>query len=147
MRHAHHYKVRACEGMAENQSGCLGWLALFVIACLFLYYTLSSNPSAPQSVDATGYVSHKVESTITADAGWIVGESRTCISNPFDITSAKELQKPVGYALWGLQCGGGDWHRITITFWGSQVQTGTKAAYWNCTRTSESFTCKQTAAY
>jgi hypothetical protein len=134
--------------MAENQGGCLGWLALLVVAGLFFYYTVSSNPSAPQPVDSTGYISHKVESTITADPSWIIGESRTCTSNPLDLLSAKELHKPIGYALWGLACGGdGESHRITITFWGSEIQTGTKAAYWNCTRTSDSFTCKQTEAY
>jgi hypothetical protein len=125
----------------------LGCLAVFACIILLLYYTFSDNPKAPQEIDSTGYISHKVESTITADPSWINGESRTCISHPLDAQSASELDKPAGYALWGLDCSGGDWHRITITFWGSTVQPGKKAAYWNCTRTSDSFTCKQTGAY
>ncbi len=136
--------------MSEEQKDTfrdLWWLGAVVIIGLFFYYTLSDNPKAPQEIDSSGYISHKVESTITADPNWLIGESRTCISNPLDVDSARELHKPVGYALWGLQCGDGDWHKITITFWGSQVQTGKKAAYWNCIRTSESFTCKQTEAY
>jgi hypothetical protein len=133
--------------MADGKSQGLGCLALLVIAGLCFYYTVSDNPKAPQEIDSTGYISHKVESTITADPSWINGESRTCISHPLDAQNAGELDKPAGYALSGLDCGGGDWHRITITFWGSTVQIGKSAAYWNCTRTSDSFTCKQTGAY
>ena len=139
-----------CLKMTEDQKsinqglGCL--VALGVIA-FFLYFTFSNSPAVPKEIDATGYISHKVESTITADSNWLIGESRTCVSNPLDPTSAEELHKPVGYALWGLQCSGGESHRITITFWGSAIQTGNKAAYWNCARTSDSFTCKQTEAH
>jgi hypothetical protein len=136
--------------MTGNQQAMfkdLGGLAVFMVAILLVYYIFSSDPKVPKEIDSTGYVSHKVESTITADPNWIIGESRTCISNPLDSLNAKELNKPFAYALWGLQCGDGDWHRITITFWGSAVQVGKKAAYWNCVRTSDSFTCKQTTAY
>jgi len=136
--------------MTEDQRSTsweLVGLVAVVIIGLFFYYTLSSNPTAPREVDASGYISHKVESTITADPNWLVGETRTCISSILGPQDAKILQKPVGYALWGLGCGSGEWHRITITFWGSQVQAGKKAAYWNCTRTTDSFTCKQTEAY
>jgi hypothetical protein len=125
----------------------LGVLTIIAVVALILYYALSDNPNAPQGLDATGYISHKVESTITADPSWIIGETRTCITNPLDSLNAGALQKPVGYALWGLQCGPGDWHKITITFWGSAVQAGKKAAYWDCKRTADSFICKQTAAY
>jgi hypothetical protein len=133
--------------MADSQAQGLGCLAVVAVIGLLIYYTFVDNPKAPQEIDATGYISHKVESTITADSNWMVGESRTCISKPLDSTSARVLQKPVDYALWGLNCGGGDFRKITIKFWGSAVQSGKKAAYWNCVRTSDSFTCKQTEAY
>ena len=125
----------------------VGVLAIVALIGCALYVICSSNPTVPKELDATGYISHRVESTITADSGWINGEARNCISKPLDTQNARELDKPAGYALWGLDCGGQDWHRITITFWGSTIQPGKSAAYWNCTRTSDSFTCKQTGAY
>jgi hypothetical protein len=133
--------------MDGDQKLGLGCLATIAVFALLVYYIFSDNPTAPREIDATGYISHRVESTITADPSWIIGETKTCISNPLDSLNAGVLQKPVGYALWGLQCGPGDWHKITITFWGSAVQDEKKAAYWDCKRTADSFTCKQTGAY
>lgn len=142
-----------CMEMTEEQESHVetlrGLVVLAIVAIIgyALYVTFSSDPTVPKELDATGYISHRVESTITADSSWINGEARNCISKPLDAQNASELNKPAGYALWGLDCGGGDFHRITITFWGSTVQAGKKAAYWNCTRSSDSFTCKQTEAY
>ena len=137
------------EGQQSQDVPVGGLIALAIIATVLysLYLMFASDPVAPKELDSTGYISHRVESTITADPTWINGESRTCISHPLDAQNAAYLGKRAGYALWGLDCGGNDWHRISITFWGSAVQSGIKAAYWNCTRTSDSFTCKQTEAH
>ncbi len=121
--------------------------AVAVIGLVFvLYWAFSKNPSMPQGIDGTGYISHRVESPITADPSWLIGETETCVSRPLDRDNARILNKPTGYALWGLNCGGSEYRRMPVTFWGSEVQSGIKAAYWDCTRAAESFTCKQTSA-
>lgn len=121
--------------------GCLGIIAVFV---LMLYYTFSDNPRAPQEIDSSGYISHKVQSIITAQSNWMVGESKDCTSYP---PAAELYGKQAGYAFSYLKCDDGPIHNIPITFWGAEYQLGKKYAEWNCTRTSDSFVCKQTAAF
>jgi hypothetical protein len=101
---------------------------------------------AYEGLDSIGWISHKAEASITAESSWMEGESKTCISTPFNSEAAKSFNKPVGYAMAFLNCDDGPSHNISITFWGREIQQGNKAVFWSCTRTQDSFNCKQTGA-
>lgn len=153
-RNYRYYHVATNQGLTgigectmANQSEGAGCLVVFVIVGYLAYLVLADNPHAPDAIDSSGYISHKVESTITAQANWMVGETKDCTSYPLDARDAVLNEKPKGYAFLSLQCDDGPPHKITITFWGAENQPGKTAAEWNCTRTSGSFVCRQTGAY
>jgi hypothetical protein len=81
--------------------------------------------------DSYGWMSHEVESTITAEPGWLVGEIKTCYS----------YIGPAGGAFDRIDCGKGADRRMKITFYGREKQPEYVAVTWNCTRTQNSFTC------
>ena len=126
--------------------GCLTFFASLAALGLGLYYSMSNDPWVPPEIDSTGYVSHRVQSTITAQADWMVGESKDCFSFPLDAPTASAIGKELGYAFSNMQCDNGPAHKVAIAFWGAENQPANKVAYWNCTRSADSFTCKQTGA-
>lgn len=128
---------------SEDQNPGLGCLVTVAIFAAIIYYSFADNPHAPKEIDSTGYLSHKVESIITAQATWMVGESKYCTSFP---SEAGLYNKPEGYAFSYVSCDGGPVRNIPITFWGAEYQLGKKYAKWYCTRTADSFTCKQLGA-
>ena len=91
-------------------------------------------------LDSIGWVSHEENSTITAQANWLVGESKPCKSKPMDAN--------IGYAMGYLECDDGPAHSVKITFYGRKDQPEYKEVFWVCTRNSflndAAFTCKQT---
>ena len=111
-----------------------------------LYLIFADDPSVPAPIDSTGYISHKVETSISAQSSWMVGESKSCTSIPFDAELGSALGEKPGYAFDLVKCDDGPYRNIKVTFWGARNQPGKTAAFWSCTRTSESFTCKQTGA-
>jgi len=121
----------------------IGFLVLFPY---WLYLSFANDPWVPSEIDSTGFVSHTVQSTITAQANWMIGESKDCISYPLDADTARTLDKQAGYAFSGVQCDKGPVHSIAIRFWGAENQPENKVAYWNCKRTTDSFICEQTGA-
>lgn len=120
--------------------------ALGLLLGLLLYCVLIPDPWAPQMIDSTGSVPHRVQSTITAQSNWMVGESKNCTSSPLDADTAQAQGKQPGYAFLKVQCDSGPAHNVAITFWGAKNQPDNKVAYWNCTRSADAFTCKQTGA-
>jgi hypothetical protein len=120
--------------------------ALGLLLGLLLYRAWTPDPWTPEMVDSTGFASHQVQSTITAQSNWMVGESKNCTSSPLDADTAHAQGKQPGYAFLGVQCDSGPAHNIAITFWGAENQPDNKVAYWNCTRSADSFICKQTGA-
>ncbi|MDE3149125.1 MAG: hypothetical protein KGL37_06605, partial [Acidobacteriota bacterium] len=110
------------------------------------YLTFVDDPHVPEGIDSSGYISHKVESTITAQSGWMVGESKSCMSIPLDAQIARAVGKAPGYALFYVKCDDGPERKIQVTFWGAENQPENRVAYWQCKRTTESFGCKQTGA-
>lgn len=114
-------------GGSSSGCGCLIVLCLLGAAIYGGY----------QKLESVGYISHSVETVITAQGSWMVGESKECTS-PIRET-------PFTY----ISCDGGPEHKVKITFYGREKQGG-KAAIWNCTRNDMSFmnenafTCKQT---
>jgi len=81
--------------------------------------------------DLSGLLPHEVETTITAEVNWFVGESKDCYSY---IGSD-------GGAFDRIDCGKGAEHRMKITFYGRAKQPEYEVVTWNCTRTKDSFTC------
>ena len=127
-------------------SGCLTLLVFCVLFLYYLYFIFANDPWVPSEIDSTGFVSHKIQSTITAQTNWMIGESKDCISYPLDADTARSFDKQAGYAFLSVECDKGPMHSIAITFWGAENQPENKVAYWNCKRTSDSFICKQTGA-
>jgi hypothetical protein len=129
-------------------SGVAGWGALILcaMAVYFLFVVTSNDPQVPSEVDATGYISHTVQSAITARSNWLVGETKYCVSNPLDPGAASLAERKTGYAFLRVQCDDGPEHNIEIKFLGAEYQPGTAEAQWKCTRSEESFTCLQTGA-
>ena len=78
-------------------------------------------------------MSHEVESTITAEPNWLVGEIKTCDS--FDPEGALSTGSTAARAL------GVSDRRMKITFYGREKQPEYEVVTWNCTRTQNSFTC------
>jgi hypothetical protein len=134
---------------SSDASGCIaGLLVLGFFAALIylLYICIVDDPTVPAELDSTGYISHKVQGTISAQANWMVGESKDCISYPLDAEAARAAGQEPGYAFYSVQCDDGPVHNMSITFWGSKSQPGKVAALWNCRRVADSFICKQTGA-
>lgn len=95
-------------------------------------------------VDSSGYVSHSVEASISAQQNWIVGETKPCFSVPLDKNTAKLLNKSVGYVAETITCDDGPYHTIQVKLYGRTEQPKLKVVTWRCTRETDSFTCRQT---
>ncbi|HEY5329002.1 MAG TPA: hypothetical protein VIJ79_03885 [Acidobacteriaceae bacterium] len=93
-----------------------------------------------------GYVPHSVETAISVDEHWIVGETKACKSYPYIPQSASFFRKGIGYAADSLNCDDGPMHMVKATLYGRLIQPEHRIAYWKCTREPESFTCHQTGA-
>lgn len=92
------------------------------------------------------YIPHSVETSISVDENWIVGETKECKSYPLISRVAPHLGKEPGYAAGSLHCDDGPMHTVRVTFYGRLNQPEHKIAYWQCTRNPEAFTCRQTRA-
>ena len=134
-------------------------VALVMLAFLFLFnwafYAILPDPKEPsfwitadidRGLDSAGLIPHRVQSSITAQSDWMVGEIKTCQTFPLDPMSAKQYGKNEGYAFQNVQCDSGPTHNMRIEFWGASNQSVNTVAEWNCTRTAESFVCRQTGA-
>jgi hypothetical protein len=95
-------------------------------------------------LDSAGWISHRVETAITSESSWIVGESKTCGSSPANYAGATAFGKRVGSTFAYVTCDDGPAHTITVTFWGRELQPDATIAIWKCTRLSGSFVCRQT---
>lgn len=81
--------------------------------------------------------SHDAESTITAQANWILGESKYCTSLPEAATDKHEA----GYAFEFANCDEGPSHLVKITFWGREEQPEYVQVNWKCVRNADQLTC------
>jgi len=165
-------EARSLEGVVSktdtNGAGTQGWhdirakaiVALVMLTFLFLFnwafYAILPDPKEPsfwitadidRSLDSAGLIPHRVQSSITAQADWMIGEIKSCQTFPLDPTSAKQYGNQVGYAFLNLQCDSGPTRNMRIEFWGASNQSVNTVAEWNCTRTAESFVCRQTGAF
>jgi len=123
----------------NSGDGCLGCLfGIFVIGvCLYQGY---------ESIEHSGYIPHTVETSITAQANWLVGESKACHSFPYDADTARMTGKEPGYVAGPIVCDDGPPHEINVTVYARMEQPSRAQIDWNCVRDSSGFTCKQTGA-
>lgn len=121
---------------AATGYGCLILLGIVVAVCYWAY----------AGIDSIGWMEHREDSVITAQANWFVGESKECTSSPLDDKTAESVKKPLGYAVSRISCDDGPEHNVTITFFGRTEQPEYVWVSWRCTRNEDSFTCKQTGA-
>lgn len=123
----------------KNSSEGFGCLISVGILIAVVYWGYSG-------IDSVGWIPHREDGTITAQANWFVGETKECYSYPLDVQAAKAMNKSVGNATYKTNCDGGPEHKVTITFYGRVEQPENAWARWNCTRKEDSFVCKQTGA-
>jgi hypothetical protein len=93
-----------------------------------------------------GYARHSVETLITVQGDWIVGEAKDCSSLPLNFKAARLIGEEPGYVALGLNCDDGPRHSVKTTLYGRLNQPEHRIAYWRCTRKSEGFTCRQTGS-
>jgi hypothetical protein len=120
----------------SGQEG-LGWfiaLAFFAMIAYAIY----------QGLDSFAWVPHRVDTVVTAQANWFVGESKNCSSYPLDSQTARSLKEPKGYGVARIGCDDGPEHSVKVTFYGKLEQPEHRWLSWRCTRNQDSFTCKQT---
>jgi hypothetical protein len=92
------------------------------------------------------YIPHTVESSITVDQDWLVGESKKCTSVIIPSVLANSIKMKAGYAVLSFHCDDGPFRDMKFRIFGRTEQPEHKVAKWRCTRESEGFTCRQTGA-
>jgi hypothetical protein len=97
-------------------------------------------------VDSGGYVSHTIETSITAQPAWLVGEVKDCLSGTLDANSARLLGYEPGYVAQSIVCDDGPEHKMKVTLKGELSQPEHKWIRWRCTREAEGFGCEQVGA-
>jgi|SRR5882672_2523941 len=121
--------------MADTESrGSVKVLILAVLLAVPSYFGL----------DEKGWVPHTLETVITAQATWIGGESKDCVSYPLDAKTAERLSRETGDAMTMITCDDGPSHRIKVQFFGRVVQPEFASVDWRCTRKVDEFECEQT---
>jgi len=115
--------------------GYVFWAVLIALPiCVYLY------------ASSEGYIPHSVDTSISAQSSWMVGESKACHSYALDATNARLSDRKEGSVIGPIVCDDGPMHMVKVTLYGRLEQPEHKYAYWRCTRDSDQFTCKQTGA-
>jgi hypothetical protein len=121
----------------EEGIGCL-FLTAILIAVVYPVYS---------GLDSLGWISHREETTITAEVSWFVGESKECTSYPLDAAMARATGKETGYAVASLFCDSGPVHNVRIRFFGRLRQAEYDTVVWKCTREQDAFTCYELSGH
>jgi hypothetical protein len=108
---------------------------------IFLVIILAA--AAYSAADESGYISHSVETSISAQENWLIGEAKECTSPVLNAKTAHYIGQEDGYVAVFVTCDNGPQHAIKVTFYGQLNQPDHKLITWRCTRESEGFTCKQ----
>ena len=129
------------------------WIVGFFSVLVFLGILAVSSDSGPANwadvadgIMPDGYARHSVETSVSAQQNWIVGEIKECSSLPLRDMEAYRLGKEPGYIAASINCDDGPMHTVTVNLYGRLSQPEDRIAYWRCTRESEGFTCRQTGA-
>ena len=113
-----------------------GRLVLIVVAGGFLitgYFDL----------DDKGWIPHRIATRITAKNNWLVGETKACDSHALTQSEADAAKQHRGYAVGEIYCDDCPYHQMNVTFWGKINQPDAVIVDWRCTRTADSFECKE----
>jgi hypothetical protein len=124
-------------------------LFLFVVMCFAPFDVGPASWSdVADGIMPDGYMRHSVETSISVDKDWIVGETKECKSYPLIPAIASHLNDPkeAGYAAASFHCDDGPTHMVTVNLYGRMNQPEHRIAYWHCTREAQAFTCRQTGA-
>ena len=123
-----------------------GWGCLGIV--VFVGYAICACVSGGYgALDDSGWILHRVETTISARNDWLTGESKDCFSYPLRYREARPLGKDSGYALADVFCDDGPDYKMTLTFYGREAQPEYQIIGWRCTKKDESFVCYQTQGY
>jgi hypothetical protein len=68
-----------------------------------------------------GYARHSVETSISAQQNWIVGETKACSSFPLRDMEAYRLGKEPGYIAASINCDDGPMHTVTVNLYGRLI--------------------------
>jgi hypothetical protein len=79
----------------KSSSEGLGCMILVGILVAIVYGGYSG-------IDSVGWIPHREDSVITAQANWFVGETKECYSYPLDAQAAKSMSKSVGNAIYKI---------------------------------------------
>lgn len=131
---------------------CIGLFTLLCLALLVFFNDFLKEVGPASWADVAdqimpdGYAMHSVETLITVQDNWLIGEAKDCSSSPLSFKVARLIDEEPGYVALGFNCDDGPRHSIKVTLYGHLNQPDHKIAYWRCTRESEGFTCRQTGA-
>lgn len=89
--------------------------------------------------DSKGYMQHRILTTITVGNDWLTGESKECWSLILDYKAAEVLKDNVGSAFAFVNCGESTERKMSVAFYGREIQTEHKIAMWRCERKQPSF--------
>jgi len=95
-------------------------------------------------LDKIGLIKHTVETNVTAQGNWFVGESKPCMTRPYTQAFA---EKKRGYAVEYFNCDDGPPHSVSVEFWGRKEQPEYGQVFWKCTRQADKFVCTETAGF
>ncbi len=128
-----------------------GWIGAILLLFIVRWFApLDIGPATwadvADDIMPDGYAGHSVETAVSVDEHWIVGETKACKSYPYIPQIATFLKKGLGYAADSLNCDDGPMHMVKATLYGRLNQPEHRIVYWNCTRNPENFTCRQTGA-
>jgi len=120
---------------SSGKGGCLWPLLVFAALGFFIY----NNHVSDSPLDEEGWVSHTEDSIITAQPGWLAGETKECFSIPIlDPKAVGLVDKDVGYALSHISCDEGPEHHIKIQFFGRENQPEHRGIVWSCKKNADS---------
>ena len=107
-----------------------------------------------QYFDRTGHHLHVIETSITASCNWLVGETKECSSDVLTPASFRKRQasavtgmdNEIGeFASEGFRCDDGPNHTMNVRAYGRLRQPEYGKIFWRCTRTADSFECRETS--
>jgi hypothetical protein len=93
-----------------------------------------------------GYFPHFVETEISVQPDWLVGEVKECSSPVLNRPIAHDLGKKNGYVAEVMYCDDGPKRAMNVTLFGRLEQPEHRWITWKCRRDATGFTCHQTGA-
>ena len=119
--------------MANKSDTALGYGCMFVVFAL-----IGGGMAGYEWLDQHGLIKHTVQTNITAQTNWFVGELKACMTTTLPHANG---EKKFGHAFEYVSCDDGPPHFVSIEFWGRQEQPEYSSILWRCTRQESNFVC------